>query len=202
MLEIVAAYGALWQSAPASAALIAALPIFLISAAASDAYRFIIPDWTSLGLLLTWPIAWALSPLGWDDLWPHLAVFIIALVVSVLLFELGVWGGGDAKLMPCALLWLGWPGALHALLITAYAGVVLIGVALLWATARRLMGPSASLSADGAPDETDAPPSETEGVARHTHTPYGVAIAAGALYCAALSPVIAGLAPDLTAALR
>ena len=50
---------------------------------------------------------------GWDVAGGHLLAGVIAFVVSVLLFMLGVFGGGDAKMIPGVMLWLGpeaaWP---------------------------------------------------------------------------------------------
>ncbi len=181
------------SAAPTASVALLALPIFLVSAAASDAYRFIIPNWTSLGLVIGWLAAWALSPLGWSAFGAHALVFLAALGVSVLLFELGVWGGGDAKLAPCALLWLGWPTALEGLLIMSYASAALALAALGFGLLRRLRRPSPA-----APDPQSAC-AETAGLERHTHAPYGVAIAAGALWAAPSAPVVVALAPSLAA---
>lgn len=205
MTEPLAAVWAAIAMSPPEALALLALPAFLISAAASDVYRFIIPNWTSLGLLGGWLLAWALSPLGWEALWGHAIVFAAALVVSILLFELGVWGGGDAKLAPCAMLWLGWPGVLEALLVMCYVGVGLAVVAIGWRLARRLTGKGALSTEPAEQTATDgaaAPEaSETDGIERHTHAPYGVAIAAGALWAAGQAPVVIALAPAAAAAL-
>ncbi|MEO1328369.1 MAG: prepilin peptidase [Pseudomonadota bacterium] len=194
MLDAASELARLAADAPLSAILVAAPVFFLVSAACSDAYRFIIPNWCGLGLVVGWLAAWAVSPLGWGALFSHGIVFLVALVCSVLLFELGVWGGGDAKLAPAGLLWVGWPAALEALLVMSYVSIALalmvLGVRLV---RRRRPAPARA---------PDAPPSETEGIERETHAPYGLAIAAGCLWMLAQAPVVAALAPDLSAALR
>lgn len=115
---------------------------------------------------------------GWDVVGGHLLAGGIAFVISVLLFVFGVFGGGDAKMIPGVMLWLGpeaaWP------FVTAMA-VIGGGLALCVILARRFV-----------------PAHAAPGFARETMTagngvPYGVAIAGGAILSASYSPLLSVL---------
>lgn len=112
---------------------------------------------------------------GWDVAGGHLMAGAVAFVVSVLLFAFGVFGGGDAKMIPGVMLWLGPAAAMPFLMVMAVTGGVL---ALLVVLARRLV------------PVTAAPGFARETMAADNGVPYGVAIAAGAIYCAPLSPLL------------
>ncbi len=112
---------------------------------------------------------------GWDVAGGHILAGVIAFVVSVLLFMLGVFGGGDAKMIPGVMLWLGpeapWP------FMTAMA-VIGGALALCVILVRRFV-----------------PAQAAPGFARETMTagngvPYGVAIAGGAILASGQSPLL------------
>jgi len=112
---------------------------------------------------------------GWEVAGGHLAAGGIAFVISVILFMVGAFGGGDAKMIPGVMLWLGPEAAMPFVTVMAVAGGALAVVVML---ARRLV-----------------PVAAVPGFARETllpgnGVPYGVAIAAGALLCAPLSPLL------------
>jgi prepilin peptidase CpaA len=110
--------------------MIVSLPAYLfaallIVAAAGDALYFRIPNQLILliaGLFL--PVALA-AGLGLPAIGTHLAISGAVLLGGFLLFAFGLFGGGDAKLLAAAALWLGWPALLPFLLWTALAGGVL-----------------------------------------------------------------------------
>jgi prepilin peptidase CpaA len=110
--------------------MIASLPAYLfaallIAAAAGDALYFRIPNQLVLliaGLFL--PVA-LVAGLGLPAIGTHLAISGAVLLGGFLLFALGLFGGGDAKLLAAAALWLGWPALLPFLVWTALAGGLL-----------------------------------------------------------------------------
>ena len=109
------------------------LPILMIVAALTDILSFRIPNWlTVLTALLFLPMAWAtgmpLVDFGW-----HLAAGLGLFVLGFVLFSLGLFGGGDAKLMAAAGLWFGTSQSLAFLAMTAIAGGLLAAVVVIWA---------------------------------------------------------------------
>jgi prepilin peptidase CpaA len=102
----------------------------LAVAALWDLASFRIPNLLPLALLVLFPVAVAVSavPVAWG--W-HLAAGAVVLAVGAGLFALGLLGGGDAKLMAAAALWLGSGNLLGFLLVTSLAGGVLTLVILL-----------------------------------------------------------------------
>jgi prepilin peptidase CpaA len=108
------------------------LPILLITAGTSDVLSLRIPNWlTALTALLFFPMAFATAmPLHEFEL--HVAVGVVLFLIGFLFFQLGLFGGGDAKLMAAAGLWFGSAQALPFLFITAMAGGVLALCVGLW----------------------------------------------------------------------
>lgn len=120
------------------------------------------------------PAAIVAAP-GWDVVGWHLAAGAIAFVVSVALFVAGAFGGGDAKMIPGVMLWLGPQAASGFLTTMAIAGGALALIVML---ARRVV------------PATAAPGFARETMLKGNGVPYGVAIAAGAIACAPLSPLL------------
>ena len=97
------------------------LPALMIVAAMTDVTSYRIPNWlTALIAVLFFPMAWAtgmpVAEFGW-----HIAAGLILFVMGYLMFAVGIFGGGDAKLMAAAGLWFGTEADL-ALLINDNAG--------------------------------------------------------------------------------
>ncbi|MBL8773518.1 MAG: prepilin peptidase [Phenylobacterium sp.] len=166
----------------AAAAAAFAFPALMLVAAAKDATSFTIPNRISVALLGLFPLAAFAAGLPLETMAVHLAVGFAGLVAGMVMFSLRWVGGGDAKLFAAAALWLGWPAVMTFVLAAAVAGGAL-AMALLTARSTlvrpiMLMGPSwvARL----------AEPGES--------VPYGVAIAAGALWALQASPFAAVLA--------
>jgi prepilin peptidase CpaA len=151
------------------AALLAVFPLLVILAALSDITSFTIPNRISALLLLAFfPAALALGrPLG--EIGADLAVFAVALLAGMGMFAAGWIGGGDAKLLAVAGLWLGLAAMPVFLLVTALAGgalaVLLMNVRSPWLQPYLGGAPAwlVRLASPGA------------------DVPYGVAIATGAL---------------------
>ena len=151
------------------AALLTAFPILVIVAALTDITSFTIPNRISALLVLIFvPAALVLGrPVG--EMGVDAAVCFAALLAGMAMFAAGWIGGGDAKLLAAASLWLGLPAMPVFLLVTALAGgalaVVLMNVRSSWVQPYLGGVPSwlARLATPGA------------------DVPYGVAIATGAL---------------------
>lgn len=111
------------------------LPALLIVAATSDVVSLRIPNWlTALTAALFFPMALATAmPLAEFEM--HLLVGAGLFVTGFLFFQLGVFGGGDAKLMAAAGLWFGTAQTLPFLFMTAMAGGLLAIVVGMWSMA-------------------------------------------------------------------
>lgn len=108
------------------------LPALMIIAAMSDVTTFKIPNWlTGLTAALFFPMAYftgmPMVEFGW-----HLLAGVILFAAGFLLFSLGLFGGGDAKLMAAAGLWFGTSQTLPFLVFTALAGGLLAGAMAAW----------------------------------------------------------------------
>ena len=107
-------------------------PAMMILAGVKDAMTYRIPNWLSLAVaLLFWPLAIVNGMPGELLLW-HGITGAVLLAVGFGLFAVGLFGGGDAKLMAAAGFWFGWPVAMKFLVITALAGGALAIVVALW----------------------------------------------------------------------
>lgn len=148
-----------------------------LQAGIKDTLTFTIPNWMNGTLILLFiPAAFAAN-IGWDIAGWHILTGLLALVVAFGLFSFRIFGGGDAKMIPGVLLWLGPTGALPFLLGMALAGG---GLALAVLLARK------SIPVDIAPGFAQKILKKDNGI------PYGVAIAAGAFMGAAQSPLLIG----------
>ncbi len=97
-------------------------PLLMIIAGAGDALSMRIPNWLTLLIaLLFLPMA-LLTEMPWDMIGIHAVVGICMFVAGFVFFALGLFGGGDAKLLAAAGLWLGWPDLMPFLVMTAFAG--------------------------------------------------------------------------------
>jgi len=167
-------------------AVLAAAPVLcfcalVLSAAFSDAATFTIPNWIPLALLAIFPVAALAVSLPLPTLGLHVAVGVAALVVGMVMFALRWVGGGDAKLIAAAALWLGAPATPSFLLGGALVGGGLAMTLLLLRS--DAMRPMVALG----------PRWVTRLAAPDQGVPYGVAIAAGALWALPASPFGAAL---------
>ena len=79
----------------------------LIVAACSDVATMTIPNWVSVALALAFPIAALLLGMPLSSIGLHLGFGVAVLVIGFALFQFGVLGGGDAKLIAAAAVWTG-----------------------------------------------------------------------------------------------
>jgi len=151
------------------AAFLTLFPVMVIIAALTDATSFTIPNRISAILVVAFfPAALALArPAG--EIGADAAVCFVALLAGMGMFAAGWIGGGDAKLLAAASLWLGLPAMPVFLIVTALSGGAL---AVLLMNAR---SPWVQPYLSGAPGWL------TRLATPGADVPYGVAIATGAL---------------------
>ena len=147
--------------------LIFVFPFAMAFAGAMDLLTMTIPNRLTLGIAAAFFAIAPIAGLSWHDFFMHLAAGSAMLIVGIVLFSLGWLGGGDAKLLAAAALWLGVePMPMFIGYVTIFGGVLAI-VILAYrstpATAFPLPGWALRLHAKGG------------------GMPYGLAIAAGAL---------------------
>lgn len=163
------------------AAMLCVFPALVIAGALSDVTSMKIPNWISGLLILGFFPTALVAGLPFVDVAANVGLALAALVAGMVMFALRWIGGGDAKLLAAATLWLGVGGAPQFLLWTAVSGG-LFAVFLLQA---RRMG---QVYAGRAPRWVGRL-LEPEG-----DIPYGVAICAGALAAFPQSLLVSGLA--------
>jgi prepilin peptidase CpaA len=141
----------------------------LLWAGIGDIRTFTIPNQLNLTLaaafiLLAWPMG-----LEWGTVWDHIKISVIACLVAALLFYIGIFGGGDAKMTGAIALWLGSAPLVPFIFYTALAGGIL-GLTLL--IGRRLA------KAYGLPR---SPKWARRMLRQQSAVPYGVALGIGAI---------------------
>jgi prepilin peptidase CpaA len=150
-------------------ALIGVFAVLVIVAALKDVATYTIPNWISIALAAGFLPAALAAGAQPTQIALALAIGAGMLVVGVVMFALRWLGGGDAKLMAAASLWIGLPGLAPFVLYTGLAGgalaLALLALRSAWVRPLVAAGPAwvDRLATPGAA------------------TPYGVAIAAGAL---------------------
>ncbi|HPE47670.1 MAG TPA: prepilin peptidase [Hyphomonas sp.] len=146
-----------------------------VFAALHDIHSLKIPNWLNLTLAGLFIPAAALSGLPLELVGAHLLVGAAAFLVAFGLFAFNIFGGGDAKMIPAVMLWVGPAAWLEFVMGMALAGGVLALIVLLV----RKTVPAVLL-----PGAIRAPFEDEAGV------PYGVAIAAGVFLAAPQSPIL------------
>ena len=121
-----------------------------------------LPNWLSLLTALV-GLGLAVSSAGLSGLGSHLVHMLIALAIGMVLFRLGVVGGGDAKFYAGVAAWFSLSDAVGLILAVSLSGLAIF---LVWFAWRRLSGKPIR----GGAHQTDA-----------DKLPYGIAIAAGAI---------------------
>lgn len=163
---------------------IIALAVFaglLIYAACSDVARLLIPNWVSIALTAAFPVVALAVGMPLAEIGLHFLFGVGVLVVGFFLFQGGVIGGGDAKLLAATAVWTGFPAFAPFALGTVLAGGLIAVVLLL---ARRVFKQAESL-----PSFVNRLLTPRSGV------PYGVAIMIGGLLA---TPALSYLTGPLT----
>lgn len=155
-------------------------PLAVVYAAASDLLTMTIPNRISLALVAGFLILAPLAGFTWAQFGQHLAIGAVVLAIGILLFAVGGFGGGDAKLLAAASLWFGLD---HLGLFLGYVGIfggIMCIVILLY---RRL--PLQAIALPGWAERLHSPKS---GV------PYGIAISASGLFVYPQTPLFMAIA--------
>lgn len=100
-------------------------PFALIFAGITDAMSFTIPNRISFALFIGFMVLVPFSGLTLAEIGSHVMVGFFMLVVGFILFARGYFGGGDAKIIAAASLWLGPEYTGMFILIAAFFGGVL-----------------------------------------------------------------------------
>jgi prepilin peptidase CpaA len=159
--------------------------VLVIVAALKDISTFTIPNWISIALVLGFaPAALIVGGIGMPELQAigiSFAIGIGVLVLAAGMFAFGWIGGGDAKLMAAAALWVGHrdlvglaPFALYTGLAGGALALILVALRSAWIRPFAESGPAWTRRL--------ATPGEA--------APYGVAIAVGALAAFAAHPLV------------
>lgn len=149
-------------------------PAILAFAGAMDMLTMTIPNRITLGLAGAFFIAAPLAGLPLDIFLQHVAAGVIVLAASIALFAIGGFGGGDAKLLAAAALWVGLQHLVPFLVgTTVFGGVLALAVL----SYRRY--PLLSLHLPTWAKNLHQP---------GTGIPYGIAIAAAAIHIYPLTP--------------
>jgi prepilin peptidase CpaA len=156
--------------------LLLVFPFLVILAGASDLFTMTIPNRISLLLAGGFVACAFIVGLPLPALTGHLASGALVLIVGFGMFAAGWIGGGDAKLAAATALWLGFGSLLDFVLAASLAGGVLT-LAIL--TFHRLPLPVFALGWEWASRLHD----------RRNGVPYGIALAAAALFTYPSSPV-------------
>lgn len=153
----------------------AALVAVLLVAAGTDLLRRRIPNALCLAVAALALLSRAATSAP-QELWQPVAAGLVSLAMLLPLWARGLLGGGDLKLFVATALWVGLDGLLQLALAVALAGGLLALVAL---TMRRA---AVVLALAVAPLSPSAAWLLTEFSESWSSLPYGVAIAAGAIW--------------------
>jgi prepilin peptidase CpaA len=150
-------------------------PFIMLYAAAMDVLTMRIANTISIGLVVAFFVVAAIAGMPVQQMLVHAGVSLAVLLANMLLFQLRLVGGGDAKLLAAAALWVGHEQLIPFLVyVTIFGGVL----ALLVLAYRR--SPAGALPL---PEWASRLHNRNEGM------PYGVAITAGALIVYPLTPL-------------
>lgn len=112
-------------------AVLLVFPTVMAYAAAMDLLTMTIPNRVSVGLAAAFFLAAPLMGLSLSDIGLHLGAGALILVAGIILFAIGGFGGGDAKLLAAGALWIGLDGLLsYLLLVTVFGGLLALIIVL------------------------------------------------------------------------
>lgn len=157
-----------------------AFPAIVAMAGSMDLLTMTIPNRLTIALVATFPVASLCAGLDWTAVAMHLACGTLMLAIGIAMFARGWLGGGDAKLLAATALWLGFEHLAAYLLLVALFGGALALVVLLY---RRMAPPVWACGQAWAMRLHDS----KGGI------PYGIALAAAALWIYPSTLVFTGL---------
>lgn len=145
-----------------------AFPALLVIAAVGDLMTYRIPNWLSIALVALFGLVVFVSDMTWMQIGLHVGISIILLGLGMALFAYNLLGGGDAKLLAAAGLWMGWSALPAYLFWVAFSGGLLALTLILF---RRLPLPAGVTLSPWVARLHD----------RQAGVPYGIALAVGAM---------------------
>ncbi|MGV6821159.1 MAG: A24 family peptidase [Parvularcula sp.] len=145
------------------------LPGFVVAAAIFDLRSFKIPNGLIVAMLAAWPVAVLLTGTPIEAAGQSALLGLALLIVGIVLFSRGWLGAGDGKLISATSLYVGVQGLSSFAMATALAGAALAVMLIMF---RRMPVPSPLTGQSWVRDLH----------ARTGVMPYGVAIAAGAVF--------------------
>ena len=113
-------------------ALFLVFPAAMAFAGSMDLFTMTIPNRISLALIAAFVVALPFAPFGWAGLASHVGAGLLMLAVGIFMFSRGWLGGGDAKLLAVAALWVGLDRLFEYLVLTSIAGGALVMAILLY----------------------------------------------------------------------
>ena len=146
--------------------------LFMALAALGDIRSFTITDKLNLTITVSFLLLAVPMGLGWSAVLDHIKIGLIATIIAVTMFYIGIFGGGDAKMTGAIALWLGSTPIVPFIFYTALVGGVL-GITLI--IGRRLA------KKFGLPK---SPKWARRMLRKRSAVPYGVALGIGALLAA------------------
>ena len=159
--------------------LLAIFPALALYAALHDFRHYRIPNRLNLAIFASFfPVALLLG-MPWDVMLWHVIGFATVfglMFVTYMLFGGGKFGGGDAKMIAAAAIWIDWGHLLDYGLMVALAGGVLAVIMWLWRTLQ--IEYHVWMQGDTALRKV---------MSHQVKLPYGAAIAAGGIYAYTLS---------------
>ncbi len=152
---------------PFTEILLIALAIILVVAAVIDVRTFTISNELNATVALMAPLYWwSIALPFWPDAMIQIGVALAVFAVLAVTFYMGMMGGGDVKLAAALALWFSPASTIKFLVIMSLAGGLLTVIVLI------LHRIKARRAVDGSDEKESEKP----------EVPYGVAIAAGALW--------------------
>jgi len=112
------------------AAIMVVFPICLAYAAVSDFLTMTIPNRVPVIMLGCFALVAIATGMGWSAIGGHVLSGLTVLAAGFVLFGLGVMGGGDAKLLATASVWIGFDPLLWDFMISVavFGGVLTMGI--------------------------------------------------------------------------
>jgi prepilin peptidase CpaA len=97
-------------------------PLAMIFGALWDLTTMTIPNWLTVSLAAAFVVIAPFAGLSIEQIGLHAAAGGLALVAGMVLFAFGWIGGGDAKFVAAAALWIGWSNLLAYLIVASVFG--------------------------------------------------------------------------------
>ncbi len=110
-------------------AILLVLPAVMAFAGATDLMTMTIPNRIAVGLAVAFFVTAPLMGLSLEQIFMHTAAGMAILAVAIVLFAVGGFGGGDAKLLAAGALWIGFDGLLPYLVnVTLFGGLLALAI--------------------------------------------------------------------------